>query len=381
MLDTTFQIIPIVQTLQAFQKRMFPRLGSQARISQPRKPLEPGLKAVRSPQSSLPQCRHFGTLERSPILRMLTTTLTLLTTTTISIAAIGSWSPALAVDPFRDRNPRNLDENTVEAFEAIFKTANYPVAKAALSEALSEAPEEPLVYALLAAIDYLEAGGNALPESFRTYAARTRDTGAALVTTQADPLRGNLYVAVGYFLEAADVFLAEGPLRGMPTALANLQKTFDHLDLASIEDASDPELNAIKGYIDLMLAVALPFANVTPALTQLEQYGGPTYLSLRGVAVGYRDLERPEEAMQAINRAIAAAEDNPELEYLKAQIFVEQRDYATSLQWFDQALEEHDQLLAPIVTQICRERRKAAERAVRDGAGVEITTPEACFTN
>jgi len=335
--------------------------------------LDSRVQMVRSPQSAHPQS------QRSPITRTLTTAITLLAT--VSITAIGTFSPTLAADPFRDRSPRNLNDNAVEGFEAIFKEADYPTAKAALSKALREAPEEPLIYALLAAIDYLEAGGDTLPASFRTYATRTRDTGAALVANDTDPLRGHLYVAVGHFLTAADVFLTEGALRGMPAALTNLENAFEHLDLASIEDASDPELNTIKGYMDLMLAVALPFANVTPALTQLEQYGGPTYLSLRGVAVGYRDLERPEEAMRSVDQAIAAAEDNPELEYLKAQIFVEQEDYATSLQWFDEALKEHDRLLAPIVDQICRERRKATERAMRDDASIDTTMPKACITD
>jgi tetratricopeptide (TPR) repeat protein len=307
-----------------------------------------------------------------------TVTITILSTV-FSVAAIGSVSPAFAADPFRDRNPRDLNDKAVEAFEAMFKEANYPAAKNALNDAIREAPEEPLVYALLAAIDYLEAGGDTLPASFRTYATRTRETGAALVANDTDPLRGNLYVAVGYFFEAADIFLTEGALRGMSATLSNLQKTFDHLDLASTENPSDPELNAIKGYMDLLLAVALPFANVAPALERLEQYGGPAYLSLRGVAVGYRDLERPEDAMRAIDQAIAAVENNPELEYLKAQIFVEQNDYAASLPWFDNALEKDDRLLPATVYQICRERRKAAERAVRDGASVDANEPEACL--
>jgi tetratricopeptide (TPR) repeat protein len=301
------------------------------------------------------------------------------TLATLGLALTSTIAPALAADPFRDRNPRDLNDKAVEAFEAIFKEADYPAAKEALSDAVRQAPDEPLVYAMLAAIDYLEAGNGDLPASFRTYASLTRETGAALVSADTDPLRGNLYMGVGYFLEAADVFLTDGALRGMPAALSKLQQTFDHLDLASIEDASDPELNAIKGYMDLMLAVALPFANVTPALERLEQYGGPDYVSLRGVAVGYRDLDRPEEAMAAINQAIAAAQGNPELEYLKAQIFVEQRDYATGVEWFDEALEEDDRLLPATVSQICRERRKAAERAVRDGATVDGDLPDACL--
>ncbi|MGD1903713.1 MAG: Sll0314/Alr1548 family TPR repeat-containing protein [Geitlerinemataceae cyanobacterium] len=290
--------------------------------------------------------------------------------------ALAIATPALADDPFRDRNPRELNDKAVEAFEAMFKEADYPAANDALSDAVREAPEEPLVYALLAAIDYLEAGGNDLPASFSAYAAQTREAGGQLV--EADPLRGNLYMAVGYFLEAGDIFLREGALRGMPAALSNVQKTFDHLDLASQENSSDPELNAIKGYMDLLLAVALPFADVNPALDRLEQYGGPTYVSLRGVAVGYRDSDRPDDAMDAVDRAIAAAPDNPELHYLKAQIFVEKRGYADSLQWFDEALDESEQLLPATVRQICRERRKATERAIRDGATVESDLPEAC---
>ena len=298
--------------------------------------------------------------------------------TTIATLSLG-LSPALAADPFRDRNPRDLNDTAVEAFEAIFKTADYPTAKDALSDALQAAPDEPLVYALLASIDYLESGGNDLPASFGTYATRTREAGEALVASEADLLRGHLYIAVGYFLEGADVFLTEGALRGMPAVLSNLQQAFDHLDLASLENSTDPELNSIKGFMDLMLAVALPFADVAPALERLEQYGGPDYVALRGVAVGYRDLNQPEEAMAAIDRAIVAADDNPELKYLKAQIFVEQRDYSASVEWFDEALDDHEQLLAPMVRQICRERRKATERAVRDGATVDVDLPDACL--
>jgi len=295
----------------------------------------------------------------------------------LTIAAVASSvAPAIAADPFRDRNPRDLNDKAVEGFEAMFKEADYPDAADALSDAVREAPDEPLAYALLAAIDYLEAGGDDLPASFGTYATQTREAGAKLV--ESDALRGNLYIAVGYFLEAGDIFLREGALRGMPAALSNVQKTFDHLDLASRENSSDPELNAIKGYMDLLLAVALPFADVNPALDRLERYGGPDYISLRGVAVGYRDTDRHTEAMNAVDRAIEAAPDNPELEYLKAQIFVEQRNFAESLDWFDEALEESDRLLPATVRQICRERRKATERAIRDGANVESDLPEVC---
>jgi hypothetical protein len=31
------------------------------------------------------------------------------------------------------------------------------------------------------------------------------------------------------------------------------------------------------------------------------------------------------------------------------------------------------------VSQICRERRKAAERAVRDGATLDVNLPDACL--
>jgi len=299
---------------------------------------------------------------KSPLKRLLKPLLG----TIAALVSVGvSFSPALAGDPFRTSNPRAIGNDTEAAFEALFRDGDYPTAIDELDKALRSDPNEPLVYALLASITYLNSS-EGIPAEFSNYATRTRETAQALLTD--DPLRGNLYIAVGYFLEGAYSFLSDGAIRGTPAALNKLQQTFDYLDKAAAVNSSDPELNSIKGYMDMMLAVALPFANAAPALERLEEYGGPAYLSWRGVAVGHRDAERPEAAMGAVDQAIEAAPDNPELYYLKAQIFVEQRLYAQSLDWFDRALDDHEQLLSPIVRQICRERGKALERAVRDGA-------------
>jgi hypothetical protein len=40
-------------------------------------------------------------------------------------------------------------------------------------------------------------------------------------------------------------------------------------------DPNDPELNLITGYMDLMLAVNLPFSDPAQAIERLEKYGSP----------------------------------------------------------------------------------------------------------
>ena len=52
-----------------------------------------------------------------------------------------------------------------------------------------------------------------------------------------------------------------------------LQQVFSELDEAESINPSDPELNLIKGYMDLMLAVNLPFSNPEGAISQMSTYG------------------------------------------------------------------------------------------------------------
>ncbi|MGB7442163.1 MAG: Sll0314/Alr1548 family TPR repeat-containing protein [Coleofasciculaceae cyanobacterium] len=263
-----------------------------------------------------------------------------------------SASPAWAGDPFRDSNPRDIGNNTEAAFQSIFQEGDYKEAKLYLQQAESTEAGEPLVYAMLASLAYTERDW----DSLNRYAAKTMETAQQLTTE--DPLRGNLYIAVGHFLEGAYKFEKDGPL----STLSKLQKVFQALEEAEKIDKQDPELNLVKGYMDLMLAVNLPFSDPADAVEKLETYASPSYLAYRGIAVGYRDLEKYTEAMEFVERTLALTPNNPEVLYLKAQIFVEQDKYKESLEYFKQALAQEAKLPNYSVAQIVYEQCKAQEK-------------------
>ncbi|KPQ36899.1 MAG: TPR repeat [Phormidium sp. OSCR] len=274
--------------------------------------------------------------------------------------ALGTWlTPVWAGDPFRSENPRDISDTTEQAFEAFFRVGDYPLAAQRVDFALSEANVDPILYAMQASLLYLEDPDN-LPSEFQDYASLTLERAEALVAD--DPLRGNLYLAVGHFFEGAYVLKTEGVVRGVPTALSKLQQVFRHLDRAAEVNPEDPELNIIKGYMDLMLAANLPFSNPERPIERLQDYAAPEYLAKRGLAVGFRDLDRFDEAMAAVNRSLELTPENPEVMYLKAQIYVDRGDRASSLPWFDRALAMQAQLPAELVRQIQRERDQAQRR-------------------
>ena len=111
-----------------------------------------------------------------------------------AVVVLGLWvTPSLAGDPFRPSNPRAIGEKTEAAFNAIFKEGNYKQAQGYLSQAASSEPNEPLTYALLGALAYT----NQDFDNLKSYASQTLETSQKLIPT--DPLRGNLYTAVGHF--------------------------------------------------------------------------------------------------------------------------------------------------------------------------------------
>jgi tetratricopeptide (TPR) repeat protein len=266
-----------------------------------------------------------------------------------AIALSFSVSPAFAGDPFRTSDARDIGDNTEAAFEAIFKEGNYQEAKRYLSQAEASEPNEPLAHAMRASLAYTEEDWNGL----KTYATKTLESAEKLQRT--DPLRGNLYTAVGNFLEGAYNFKEEGPIR----SLAKLQQVFKSLDQAKAIAPNDPELNLLTGFMDLMLAVNLPFSDASQAIQRLESNAAPNYVSYRGIAVGYRDLDQLPKALDYVDRAIASAPSNPDLMYLKAQILAKQKQYSESLKFFDRALAKRDQLLRNDVAQIVFEQCRA----------------------
>lgn len=254
--------------------------------------------------------------------------------------------PALA-DPFRSSNPRAIGDQTEQAFKLLFEQGNYVGAAQALQTAEAN---EPLAYALKAALAYVDQNWDVMGENARL----TRETAEQLLAT--DPLRGNLYIAAGQFLEGAHTLSTQGAVRATPAILAKLQQIFNSLEKAEAIDAQDPELNLLKGYMDLMLAVNLPFSSPEQAIERLQTYGAPSYLAQRGIAIAYRDLDQPDQALAAVNTAIQQTPNNPELYYLKAQILRLQGKGQESLRFFRQALEKQGQLPTNLTYQIAWEQ-------------------------
>jgi tetratricopeptide (TPR) repeat protein len=286
--------------------------------------------------------------------------------------AVSFWAtPSFAKDPFRTSNPRPIGDKTEAAFRAVFEQGNYKAAETFLQQA---EPDEPLAYALHAAMAYNNFQGENDPQKkqasidlLKTNAAKTREVADRLLKT--DPLRGNLYLAVGNFLEVGYVIGSQGVVRGTPQALGKIQQAFKNLDDAEKISPQDPELNLIKGYIELVLAVnvSLPLSNPNQAIERLEKYAGPRYLADRGLALGYRDLNQLDKALVAINRTIAAAPNNPELSYLKAQILVRQGNNKDSVALFQKALNQKEQLPQSVVKQIQRELDRTQRRLQNKG--------------
>jgi tetratricopeptide (TPR) repeat protein len=272
-------------------------------------------------------------------------------------------TPLMAGDPFRSRDTHKIGEQTEAAFKAIFQKGDYPAAERYLQKALTTEVDEPLAYAMKASLAY----GNKDWATLDNYSQKTLETGKKLIPS--NPLRGNLYTAVGYFLDGAVILTREGTVNGASQALSRLRKVFEYLDRAEAISARDPELNLIRGYMDLMLAVNLPFTSPDEAIDKLERNAAPDYLVDRGIALAYRDLKQYPQALEYVNRALKATADNPEIYYLKAQILHEQgkKDYNQSLirdaiANFDQALAKKSQLPTHLVKQIESERNQAINR-------------------
>lgn len=278
------------------------------------------------------------------------------TVTALASAAalvLGLWvTPTFAKDPFRTNNTRAIGDNTEAAFESIFKEGNYKAAKGYLQKAEVSEANEPLAYAMMASLAYTTQD----METLKTYASKTQETAQKLKST--DPLRGNLYLAVGHFLEGTYDFKKDGPVG----ALTKLQEVFRYLDEAKKIDPKDPELNLMTGYMDLMLAVNLPFSDPAQAVEKLEKFASPSYLAYRGIAVGYRDLKKYPKALEFVDRALALTPNNPEVLYLKAQILRNQGKNKEAQEFFNRAGKKLEQLpnysAAQIVYEQCRNQNR-----------------------
>lgn len=270
---------------------------------------------------------------------------------TVSVSNI---APAFAGDPFRlaSQNPRNIGETTENAFEAVFKDGNYPLAEQYINQAEQTENYDPLVPALKAALAYLDKDWNTL----HNYALKTIDLANNIKAE--DEVRGNLYLAVGNFLEGTYIFKTDSPLAALP----KVQQVFSYIDQAENADPNDPELNLIKGYMDLNLSLYLPFSSPDQAIDKLENNASPNYLVYRGIAVAYRNLDNLDKALEFANRSLLLTPNNPEALYLKGQIIRKQglNDNSVSLlqqalPYLTDALAQKDQLPVMIVSDLERE--------------------------
>jgi tetratricopeptide (TPR) repeat protein len=286
-----------------------------------------------------------------------------------SIAAtliLTAWSsPSLAGDPFRTSNPRNIGDKTEAAFDELFEQGNYTQAKVYLVEATEKEPNEPLAHAMRASLAYTEKDW----ENLRTYAQKTITTAEKLKTQ--DPLRGNLYLAVGNFLDGAYVFEKEGAV----AAISKLPQVLEYFEAAEKASPNDPELNLLKGYSDLMLAVNLPFSDPQQTIDRLETYASPKFLVNRGIALAYRDMKQYDKAIEYLDQDLAVNPDNPELKYLKGQFLRSQGKkeqnitlLKQALDYYNLALEKQNQLPANVIKSLQHEYRKVQAEIQEMGA-------------
>lgn len=270
------------------------------------------------------------------------------------ILATSLWAgAAFAGDPFRSGSQaHSIGPKTEAAFRSLFEQGNYPQAELYVQEALQSEPNEPLSYAMRAFFAYQQKDQAAL----NRYATQTREVAERLAKT--DPLRSQIYIGVGHVLEVGAVVASDqaSSSAGSPQVFAQVQQVFKAIDAAAAIAPNDPELNLVKGFIDLLLAANFPLSSPDRAVERLEDYAAPDYVVYRGLAVFYRDQKQPTKALAAIERALRSAPGNPELLYIKGRILSAQGKRQESLALFEQALAKKNQLPESLVKQITQER-------------------------
>ena len=106
--------------------------------------------------------------------------------------------PALANDPFRQENPRDIGEHTEKAFKTIFLEGDYKTVVEELKLAESEEAEEPLAHAMLASIAYTEEDW----EAIKKYALKT--LASAELLSETDPVRDPTQKRIGALVDVGD---------------------------------------------------------------------------------------------------------------------------------------------------------------------------------
>lgn len=290
--------------------------------------------------------------------------------TSAAIVAMSLWAGSvLAKDPFRTANPRPINDNTQAAFEAFFKKGDY---KSAANYLKQLDPNDPLSLSMKASLTYSDMLGErdsgkkaTMLSEFQTYALQTRSAAERLLGS--DPLRGNLYLAVSHFFDGVYAFTKEGTVKGTAKVLGELQQIIRYLNEAEAKSPDDPELNLLRGYIDVYSGIYLPFSSPDRGIERLQKFANPRYLADRGLAMGYLEMKEYDKAMAAVDRALAGAPENPDLFYLKSRILSKQGKDQESIPFLEQAIAKKDQLPTGLVREMERALRKTRERVGQAG--------------
>lgn len=274
-----------------------------------------------------------------------------------ALVSVATAMPSFAADPFRTTNPRAIGNETQKAFELMFKEGNYVAAVKQLDQAVRSEADDPLVFALRASTFY------ATEDYLGMQVANKRVRRNAEALRDKDPLRAYAYLAVSDLIEAGYIIKTEG-VSSAPKVLPLVQNVFDNIKKAQDIDANDPELNLIKGYIDILIASVLPLSDLESALTSLRQYSSPDYLKWRGVAMAYRDARQVDAGLDAINKALASAPNNPELYHLKGQILWIQggSSLPVAVKQYEIALSKAKQINPSMLSEIREQCRRLSGR-------------------
>lgn len=269
-----------------------------------------------------------------------------------AMITIATAMPSFAADPFRTSNARAIGNETQKAFELMFKEGDYAAAVKQLDLAVRTEASDPLLFALRASTAYAKEDYLVMQDAGK----RVRSNAQALKGI--DNLRAYMYIAVSDLIEAGYIVKTEG-LSSAPKALPLVQSVFDNIQKAKDLAPNDPELNLVKGYIDMLIASVLPLSDLETALESLKQYAAPDYLKWRGIALAYRDARKPDLALDAVNKALVSAPNNPELHYLKGQVLWMQGggNIPAAKKQFELALSKSNQMNPSLLSEIRQQCR------------------------
>jgi len=187
-------------------------------------------------------------------------------------------------------------------------------------------------------------------------ATNTREAAVRLSATE--PLSNNLYIAVGHFLDGGYLLKKGSYLQ----AVGKTGTIVEYLDKATALSPNDPEVNLLRGYLDLFLSRYTPFSQSEQVINRFQQYASPDYLKNRALATTYRDLKKYDQAMEYLDKSLAETPENPELKYLKGQLLRikgRERKDITLLQsaqsYYQVALQKQNQLSQSVIVQLNHE--------------------------